>query len=168
MRAAFLVAGLILSVRPAVAQAPSTASFGPAFYWGSLCAAGECVERVNGGGAWLRAGRPFGERVAGDFTVAYWYGSNRDLTVQRLSLYLTARFYPSTQAPVFVKGGGGVSWEKDGSSADLAGVLGVGWDVRGWIGPDVTPFVDAAFYGPPEPLPTLRLVSAGVELAWPW
>lgn len=167
MRAVAVIAGLIFFSGPVYAQAPAAASLGPAFYWGSLCAAGECVESVNGGGASVRAVVPLASRVAGDVTAAYWYGSTRDVTVQRFSVFVAARIYPSTRAPVFVKGGGGISWEKDGGSGHLAGVLGVGWDVRDWIGADVTPFIDAAFFGPPEPLPTLRLVSAGVEIAWP-
>jgi hypothetical protein len=168
MRAFAVIAGLILAAGPVRAQSPETFTLGPAFYWGSLCAAGECVESVNGGGASVRAVLPLANRLGGDLTAAYWYGSTRDATVQRFSLFLAARFYPSTRAPVFVKGGGGISWEKDGGRGHAAGILGVGWDVREWIGAQVTPFVDAAFFGPPDPLPTLRLVSGGVELAWPW
>jgi hypothetical protein len=61
--------------------------------------------------------------------------------------------------------GGG---KRDALLRIAAGLLGVGWDIRGWLGGTVTPFLDATFFGPPEPLPALRLVSGGVELAWPF
>jgi hypothetical protein len=98
----------------------------------------------------------------------FWYGSTRAQTVRRVSLVLAARFYPSRSAAAFVKGGGGVSWDLDDGPGHPAGLLGVGWDIRGWLGGTVTPFIDATFFGPPEPLPAVRLVSGGVELSWPF
>jgi hypothetical protein len=152
---------------PVAGQAGSTPTLGFGFYWGSLCAASECVESVNGAGGVAAYTRPWGERVEGQLSTAFWYGSTREETVRRITASVAARIYPSTSAPVFVKGGGGLSWDPDGSGADLAGLLGVGWDIRGLIGVVVTPFIDAAFFGSSDPLPTLRLISGGVQVGWP-
>ena len=152
---------------PISGQAAPSPALGFGVYWGSLCAAGECVESVNGGGVSATYVRPLGTRVEADVSTAFWYGSTREETVQRVTVYAAARVFPSTSAPVFVKAGGGLSWDVDGGGANPAGVLGVGWEIRDRLGVVVTPFIDAAFFGPPEPLPTLRLVSGGVQVAWP-
>ncbi len=167
---AFCVTGVLLSViTPGLleAQAPPEPRGGIGLYWGSLCAASECVTSVNGAGASLDWTRGLGTRFAAGLSAAYWYGRSRDLTVQRVTIFAAGRFYPSGKAPVFVKAGGGLSWDLDDRSTNLAGVAGVGWDLRDLIGATVTPFLEAAFFGPPDPLPNLRLVSGGVLLSWP-
>lgn len=168
MRAVIFAAAALVLASAAEAQAPPDASLGPSFFWGSLCVAEECVEHVNGAGGAVRYGHPFGDRLTGEVGAVYWYGSRRSETVRRLSLMVSARFYPSRTAAAFVRAGGGLSWDLDEGPGHPAGLLGVGWDIRGWLGGTVTPFLDATFLGPPEPLPALRLVSGGVELAWPF
>jgi hypothetical protein len=160
---------VVLALASAVeAQAPGERALGPSVFWGSLCRAQGCVEGVDGAGAGVRGALPLGDWVVGEAAGIYWYGSTRSETVRRVSLFLTARFYPSRGSAAFVRAGGGLSWDLDEGPAHPAGVLGVGWDIRGWLGGTVTPFLDAALFGPPEPLPALRLVSGGVELAWPF
>ena len=168
MRSVTLVATLFMLASALEAQAPQGSSFGSGLFWGFLCDADECVERIDGGGAEVRVGRSLGDRVSGDVSVVYWYGSTRDETVRRASLFVAGRFYPSRSASAFIKAGGGVSWDLDEGPGHPAGLVGVGWDIRGWLGGTVTPFLDATFFGPPDPVPTLRLVSGGVELSWPF
>lgn len=168
-RTALMSLGLLAGpfVGPIAGQAGSTSTVGFGFYWGALCAASECGESVNGAGGAVAYTRPFGERVETQLSTAFWYGSTREESVRRVTVSAAARVYPSTSAPLFVKAGGGLSWDLEGSGADLAGLLGVGWDIRGLLSVVVTPFIDTAFFGSPDPLPTLRLISGGVQVGWP-
>jgi hypothetical protein len=158
---------LLMGARPLEAQGVPGARAGGGLYWGSLCAASECVSSVNGAGASLEWAKDFGTRLGAGAAVTYWYGSTRELTVQRVTVLATGRVFPSITVPAYVRVGGGLSWDLDDPSTNLAGVLGVGWEVRGLIGATITPFLDAAFFGPPDPLPNLRLVSGGVAFSWP-
>ena len=169
-RTALMSLGLLAGpfAGPIAGQAGSASTVGFGFYWGSLYVASEGGESVNGAGGAVAYTRPFGERVETQLSTALWYGSTQEETVRRVTVSAAARVYPSTSAPVFVKAGGGLSWDLEGSGADLAGLLGVGWDIRGLLTAVVTPFIDAAFFGSPDPLPTLRLISGGVQVGWPF
>lgn len=164
------VVALLLGVgasRPVEAQGIPGSRAGFGLFWGSLCVASECVNSVNGAGGSLAWDRDLNTRVGVGAEATYWYGSTRDVTVKRATLLVTGRVYPAASVPAFVKAGGGLSWDLDDPSTNLAGVLGVGWEVRDLIGATIVPFLDAAFFGPPDPLPNLRLVSGGVAVMWP-
>lgn len=180
MRGVVSVAALIAFgaavASPASAQTPREhrgfwISFGLGGGWNLTRNVGLDSSSTGGGGGFVRLGGTLSEKLLLGGEVIGWGRSVDGAELARGNVNLTAMFYPSVQAGVYLKGGlGGASLARtvtEGNTTTtvheegFGATIGVGWDIRLARNFYLTPAVDFLYQRASSADNTIVLMTVG-------